>query len=626
MRSVENKDTFSVEGRQTPRGIVLRLSSADLRHEWILTSCLIMAVAAVLSPLLLLFGLKYGTIETLRFRLVQDPRNREIRPLVSKSFAKAWIEDMRRRADVAFITPMTRQISATITVAVKERPEKRVDLDIVPTGVGDALVVENNAPIPQRGECVLTHFAAAELKVQPGETLAATATRTRAGQTEAGRLELTVVGVLSLRASELKAVYVPLEILEAVEQFKDGQAVPEYGWQGSTPKAYPQYDGLIMVLPEALSKIEQLSLANNTGFTKVDTMTNADLLVRAAFQVAPELALYFLSTEKKPVGEESVASVRYRLRGKNATLFPWVAPMQAHLLTESGTEVATVDLLGLSVDPQKAEALQLTPLPSWGETGAPLQVMLPASLGDVGARLSVQVAQEKDVLTFPIAPVAERLAAGQVAFIPAPLAGILKLSQLREVAFDREREEFVLTRRGYAGFRLYAKTIDTVEGLRQFFESESLPIHTEARRIKDVLDLDKYLTLIFWLIATVGILGGVMALLASLYASVERKKRELSVLRLLGLSGPVLFRYPIYQGVLIGTGGFVVAVVFFSVIAAMINTLFRAHLAAGESFCRLPVLHAVSALGITILIAILAAAVAAWRVTQIEPAEALRDE
>src|SRR6266446_5205669 len=155
----------------------VRLSSADLQHEWILTACLIMAVAAVLSPLLLLFGLKYGTIETLRFRLVQDPRNREIRPLVSKSFAKAWIEDIRRRADVAFITPMTRQIAATITVLVKERPEKKVDLDIVPTGAGDALVLENHAPIPQRGECVLTHVAAEELKVRPGETLVATATR-----------------------------------------------------------------------------------------------------------------------------------------------------------------------------------------------------------------------------------------------------------------------------------------------------------------------------------------------------------------------------------------------------------------------------------------------------------------
>src|SRR5215831_1154324 len=122
MRSVENTSRSTpVDGqtrsqqRRTPRGIVLRLSSADLQHEWILTACLIMAVAAVLSPLLLLFGLKYGTIETLRFRLVQDPRNREIRPLVSRSFTKAWIDDLRQRTDVAFITPMTRQISATIT-------------------------------------------------------------------------------------------------------------------------------------------------------------------------------------------------------------------------------------------------------------------------------------------------------------------------------------------------------------------------------------------------------------------------------------------------------------------------------------------------------------------------------
>jgi putative ABC transport system permease protein len=589
-----------------------------------------MAVAAVLSPLLLIFGLKYGTIETLRFRLVQDPRNREIRPLVSKSFAKTWIEDMRRRADVGFIIPMTRQISATVMAAVKERPEKKYELDIIPTAEGDILVLENHAPIPRLGECVLSQFAAEALQVQPGETLVVTATRTRGGQAEAGSMELKVVGVLSVRANDRRAVYVPLDILEAVEQFKDGQAVPEFGWTGSTPKAYPQYDGLIVVVPQELSKIEQYNLVMNTGFTKVDAITLAELMARTALQVEPEqvapgMALYMLSTEKKPVGEESVASVRYKLRGKDATLLPWIAPITARILTESGTGGVSVNLLALSVDPHKAEAVHLTPVPSWEEAGAPLKIILPASLGDLGAGLSLQVPQEKDFLTFPIAPVPER-AAGQVAFIPAPLAGILRLSQLRGIAYEKDAGEFVLSRRGYAGFRLYAKTIDTVDGLRQYFESESIPVHTEARRIKDVVDLDRYLTLIFWLIATVGIIGGVLALLASLYASVERKKRELSVLRLIGLSGPLLFRYPIYQGMLIGTGGFVVALVFFTAIATTINTLFSAHLAADESFCRLPIMHAISALGVTIVVAILAATVAAWRVTQIEPAEALRDE
>ena len=98
-----------------PTGIVFSLSRKDLQHEWILTACLVMAIAAVLSPLLLLFGLKYGTIETLRFRLIQDPRNREIRPLTSRSFSSEWFEQIARRQDVGFVIPMTRQIAATVT-------------------------------------------------------------------------------------------------------------------------------------------------------------------------------------------------------------------------------------------------------------------------------------------------------------------------------------------------------------------------------------------------------------------------------------------------------------------------------------------------------------------------------
>jgi putative ABC transport system permease protein len=49
------------------------LATAHLLHEWVLTLCLVLALAAVLAPLLVLFGLKHGTIHTLRERLVEDP-------------------------------------------------------------------------------------------------------------------------------------------------------------------------------------------------------------------------------------------------------------------------------------------------------------------------------------------------------------------------------------------------------------------------------------------------------------------------------------------------------------------------------------------------------------------------
>jgi putative ABC transport system permease protein len=213
-----------------------------------------------------------------------------------------------------------------------------------------------------------------------------------------------------------------------------------------------------------------------------------------------------------------------------------------------------------------------------------------------------------------------------VAFVPSRLGGILNLFRERQMTYDATTQQFLLSRLGYAGFRLYAKTIDDVDPLRRYFESQGLPVHTEAQRIQDVTDLDRYLTLLFWGIAAVGIVGGATALLASLYAAVERKKRDLGVLRLLGISRRLLFRYPMYQGLMISGGGFATAMLFFAGMAMAINSWFHTHLGPGESFCRLPATHTAGALGLNLLVAMLAATCAAWRVTQIDPAEALRDE
>jgi putative ABC transport system permease protein len=203
---------------------------------------------------------------------------------------------------------------------------------------------------------------------------------------------------------------------------------------------------------------------------------------------------------------------------------------------------------------------------------------------------------------------------------------MLNLLRERPMTYDATTNQLVLARVGYAGFRLYAPTIDAVDGLRRYFESQGLPVHTEAQRIQEVLALDRSLTLLFWGIAVVGMVGGAMALLASAYAAVERKRRDLGVLRLLGVSRRTLFRYPMYQSLMICVGAFIVAMVFFTGMALAINDWFRGHLNPGESFCRLPPSALTGALGLTLLIAMLAAACAAWRVTQVDPAEALRDE
>ncbi len=617
--------------------VVFKLSLKDLKHEWILTSCLVMAIAAVLAPLLLLFGLKYGIITWGREYLTQDPLYREIRPMTSKSFNKEWFEQMEQRDDVAFVMPMTRQIAATVKAHVKGKNTKK-ELNIIPTRAKDPLVLENGAAIPNKKECVLTRIAAEDLQAQMGDTIVAHAGRIIGGKYEYGALELKVSGILSVRASELKSMYVRLPILEAVERYKDGQAVPEFGWTGTTPKAYPLYDGLIISLPKKLGKVGEFSLCNRTGFTKIESLNNEQLLAKAGFQVAPEMAVYRLYTLRKPAGEESVTSVKNKLRGKNAHLFPWVAPIKAQLINSSGQEVAALSLASLSAGSAQALATGLSPIPPWGESRRPvsemLKIMLPADLAIKGDNFSLKVSRENGTLSFPVAIMSERIPTGSIAFIPAELAGILKLYKARNIKFDDSLKEFVLFRRGYAGFRMYAKNISDVDGLRRFFAEKSLPVHTEIKEIKKVIELDRGMTLIFWLLAFVGITGSIASLIASLYASVERKKREMSVLRLIGLSGPKLFRFPIYQGIFIGSGGFILSTVLFGIFSALINSQFRPYvdkllgfpMEAGVSFCRIPFFHMLAALSGTVIIAAVAAMVAAMRVTQYDPAEALRDE
>ncbi|MFO1522309.1 MAG: ABC transporter permease [Kiritimatiellia bacterium] len=613
-----------------PRGLVLGLAASDSRNEWILTLCLILAIAAVLSPLLLLFGLKYGTIETLRRRLIEDPRNREIRPMVSTTFAREWFDTWRGRSDVAFLVPLTRQIAATVSATVKDA-STRVDLDLIPSAAGDPLLKENGCPAPADGEAVVTRFAAEALGAKPGDTLVVTATRIKGSQYEKGEISLKVAGVLPVSAGATRAIYSTLPLLENVERFKDGQAVPEYGWKGAVASAYPVYNGLVIALPAPLDKVEEYQLCNNTGFTRIERLDPAALSARAGIGLATNRTAYLLASARRPVGEDSVVSVRNRLRGRQAVLMPWVEPIPARLVFDGAAAPAALHLAALSSDTASATAAELSPVPPWADKArladGTIPILLPEGLQiptNAVCRLSVTNADQ--VLEFPVTAVPQRAPAGAVAYVPASLAGVLRLLDSRNLSYEPAQREFILFRRGYAGFRMYARTIDQVDGLRRELEVTGLPVSTAAEDIQRVKEMDHYLTLIFWLVAAVGIAGSIASLVASLYASVERKKRPLSVLRLLGLSGPMLFRFPIYQGVMMAGGGFLLATGFFHGMAFAINRLFQAHLRPGESFCHLPPRHLAAALVFTLVLAALSALVAVVRLARIEPAEALRDE
>lgn len=398
--------------------LMSQLAWHDYRADARLSACAVLALVAVLAPLLVLFGLKFGLISSLTERLERDPAVREIVPLGGARFSAEVIAELAARADVAFAVPRTRQIAATAELSTAESSagERGVTVEMIPTAAGDPLVPPQLLPLPANS-VLLSQRAAEKLGVKVGDSLSAAFGRQVNGRSEYQRTELKVQGILPLSAFARDALFAPLQLLEAAEDYRDGLAVPAFGWPGN--------------------------------------------------------------------------------------------------------------------------------------------------------------------------------------------------SQAREQA------------RVYPSFRLYAEDLEAVEVLRRYFAARNLEVATQADAIAQVRSLSRNLSVVFWIIAGLALGGAFAAMTASALAAVERKRRALSVLRLLGFSSTALVAFVVWQALYTGIFGLLLAWGLYGAAEVGLNRLFQQ--TPGEYACRLLPGHYLLALLATLLCSSLAAASGGWRAAQIEASEGLRD-
>jgi hypothetical protein len=214
-----------------------RLAWEDYRHEWIVSGCSVLALAAVLIPLLVLFGLKYGIITNLLDPLTENPRYREIAPLTSGRFAPDWFERMAARDEIEFVVPRTRALAASIKLRAPNADVGRIiDAELIPSGPDDpVLSTSTEEPVGFR-DVVLSAGAAEKLRVDRGAHVEGVLSRTRHDNLETVRLPMTVVGVAPRAGFTRDGVFVSQDLIVAVEDFLDGRAVPALGWDGDAPR------------------------------------------------------------------------------------------------------------------------------------------------------------------------------------------------------------------------------------------------------------------------------------------------------------------------------------------------------------------------------------------------------
>ncbi len=398
--------------------LVAGLSLRDLLHERRLSVCSLVGLAAVLAPLIVLFGLKHGVIEGLRADLVENPRSRMVVNAANRVFDEAFFRRLASRPDVAFVVPRTRTLNTEARFERPDRPGAVLRAELLATGPGDPLV----AGLARSGalEVVPSASFAARLGLAPGMGLTLRAPRGEAGAREVLSVPVTVSAVAPPAAFGRDGVFVDLRLLLLVDGFTDGE--------------------------------------------------------------------------------------------------------------------------------------------------------LPATA------------------------------------IPADV-----------------RED---PGRVYAGFRAHARRLEDVTALDHALRGEGVEVETQAEQVAGLLGLDRNLSLLFALLAGLGGLGYLVSLGVGLYANVERKRRDLSLLRLIGLLRWELVLFPLLQAAAIALAGAALAGAVALAVAAVVNGLplgGAAGQAAGRPVCVVEPLHLLLAGLATLAGAAAAAAFAGGRAARILPAEGLRD-
>ena len=306
---------------------------------------------------------------------------------------------------------------------------------------------------------------------------------------------------------------------------------------------------------------------------------------------------------------------------------------------------AAVVLANAKADPQRTAEADLLPTgpgdPLLNESVPEKGIALSRDLAEqlaVGAGGEIRIIvtrkragrEERVFLDLAVAAVVDRAGLGnRHALVPAAL--LLAFEDYRDdravPALGWEGSFLAVTQaeRSYSRFRLYARTLDDVEPLADYLAAQGIETVTQAASIQSVTAMNRSLSTLFAIVAGLGGLGYLAALATNLWSNVERKRRTLSLLRLLGLPRWGLALFPLVQAGLIALCGFVLALGLYAVAAVTVNRLFAQDLLQGESLAFLAPGHVLLALLVTLLVALAAAGEAARRAARIDPAEGLRD-
>lgn len=177
----------------------------------------------------------------------------------------------------------------------------------------------------------------------------------------------------------------------------------------------------------------------------------------------------------------------------------------------------------------------------------------------------------------------------------------------------------------YARARVYARDIDQVAPLEHWLNEQHIETSSRLADIDNVKAINHVLGLIFGVIAVAALIGCVASMVGAFLANIDRKRKSLAVLRLLGFKRRAVGGFVVLQALVLSLAGYVGGLGFYAVGSHLFDYLLGSSQATGTFVCHITVWHGVAALLLTFLVAALVAVIGALRAINIQPAESLRE-
>jgi hypothetical protein len=587
----------------------------DIVRLWATTQHQVVIIAGICLPILLLLGLKRGHVAELRKELLTSPSGRQI---VFWSAQGGELLDASVLEELAQKTPHAEVIIAETQRLVDIAPLAGGEgaasslVTLYSTHEGDPVLAQYDADVlrPDELAVVLSEQVMGRLQLQVGDDVQLQLRRRRESVEETHTLVAKVAGTIPAAHDGSQTGYAHLSLLQAIEQYVRGYAVPKYRLPAIRGLAARDdyFTYLLFCQKGAQTELQadDFRFFDERGIDCREVEDEVEKSLQGILDVnrLAELRVYRLQ-QRSPEGgsraplHQSPLYITENTQAIDDFVLRWNEPLEVTCegkkqrlvglslptVTQTGgwiRDYLTSELVGFGFEQSQAEPFQVQ---AWGPSGENLGAAGATTiLLEDGTTIPLQWArgaepskedspenqptpgvesQSEPKGDNPSATASEPAAeeksnaeakdrallvapANLLAWIHGHLSGAARYDEQGRI-FAPHPEPVIFDKA-----RLYTDTIDNIPEAVDYLSERRYAVLSESNRIAEIQTQDQSLQLLVVVVAIGVLFFGIVTVVSVLVDSTDRKRGTIGILRVMGMSRAGVFYVVLIRALIIG--------------------------------------------------------------------------